>query len=254
MGSWKRWSVVAGYGLAMGWLEAAVVVYLRTWMARIEPLQPDPLPMIAGISRIEMLREAATLVMIAAVGWLAGQTRRSRLGYALVIFGTWDLSYYLFLKVVLGWPSSLLAWDILFLLPLPWWGPVLAPVAIAVLMIAAGILLVCADLHLQSVRSQPMGLVAASAGTTLALAIFLSDAARALPDGEQAVRRALPTTFAWPQFMVALVLMAVPVVDLALKLRGQILPARRTHYGTSEHAGRPAEPAPDASVGANLDS
>ena len=78
--------------------------------------------------------------MLLMVGLLAGRTWRGRLGYAALGFGVWDIGYYVFLKVICGWPHSLLDWDILFLLPLPWWGPVLAPVLIALLMIVWGTL------------------------------------------------------------------------------------------------------------------
>ena len=74
-------------------------------------------------------------------GWnLGGPHWRSRLGYAAIAFGVWDIFYYVFLKMMCGWPHSLVDWDILFLIPLPWWGPVLAPVLIASLMIAWGTL------------------------------------------------------------------------------------------------------------------
>ena len=70
----------------------------------------------------------------------AGRTWRARLGYAAIAFGSWDILYYVFLRIISGWPASLFDWDILFLLPLPWWGPVLAPVCIASLMIVWGTL------------------------------------------------------------------------------------------------------------------
>ena len=73
--------------------------------------------------------------MLAAVGMLAGRTRHARVGYTAIAFGVWDIVYYVFLRLIGGWPRSLLDWDVLFLLPLPWWGPVLAPVFIAMLMI-----------------------------------------------------------------------------------------------------------------------
>ena len=74
------------------------------------------------------------------LGMLAGRTWRHRAGYAAIAFGTWDIFYYVFLRLMSGWPRTLLDWDILFLLPLPWWGPVLAPVTIAMLMIVWGTL------------------------------------------------------------------------------------------------------------------
>src|SRR6266487_1318640 len=135
-----RWLVVVVFAVAMAWVEAAVVFYLRSLVGRIDPYQPNPMPEYAGLAFAEMVREAATLVMLLAVGWLAGTSNGGRMGYALLAFGVWDIFYYAFLKILTGWPHSLLDWDILFLLPLPWWGPVLAPVCIAGLMIVWGTL------------------------------------------------------------------------------------------------------------------
>ena len=136
-----RWGIVAAFAVAMAWMEAATVLYIRTLVDRIEPYQADPLPLHGALGNVELWREAATLVMLAAVGWLAGRTWRQRAGYAALAFGIWDVMYYVFLRPISGWPNTLLDWDILFLLPLPWWGPVLAPVSIAVLMILWGTLI-----------------------------------------------------------------------------------------------------------------
>ena len=83
--------------------------------------------------------------MIATLGMLAGRTWRRRVGYAAIAFGAWDIFYYVFLRIMTGWPRTLLDWDILFLLPLPWWGPVLAPVSIALVMIVWGTLATQSD-------------------------------------------------------------------------------------------------------------
>src|SRR3954453_17627132 len=135
-----RWLTVVIFAMAMAWVESAVVFYLRTMAHRIEPYQADPLPFSTGFGMAELVREAATMVMLLTVGMLAGRGWRSRLGYTAVAFGIWDIFYYVFLKVMCGWPHSLLDWDILFLLPMPWWGPVLAPVLVALLMILWGTL------------------------------------------------------------------------------------------------------------------
>ena len=135
---WSRWWTVVIYAVAMAWVESAVVFYLRSMIGRIEPHQPAPLPVIGGFALVELPREFATMVMLFAVGFLAGRTWRARIGYAAIAFGVWDIFYYVFLKMMCGWPHSLLDWDILFLLPLPWWGPVLAPVLISLLMILWG--------------------------------------------------------------------------------------------------------------------
>ena len=131
---------VTVYAVAMAWVESAVVFYLRTMVDRIQPYQADPLPIVGRLGVAELFREAATLLMLLTVGMLAGRNWRARLGYSAIAFGVWDIFYYVFLKVMCGWPKSLFDWDILFLLPLPWWGPVIAPVSIALLMILWGTL------------------------------------------------------------------------------------------------------------------
>ena len=133
-----RWWMVVVFAIAMAWVESAVVFYLRSMIDRIEPYQADPLPVIGGFALVELPREFATMVMLFAVGVLAGRTWRARIGYAVIAFGVWDIFYYVFLKMMCGWPHSLLDWDVLFLLPMPWWGPVLAPVLISLLMILWG--------------------------------------------------------------------------------------------------------------------
>src|SRR5258708_33427854 len=135
-----RWAIVMVFAIAMAWVEAASVFYIRALVDRIEPYQADPLPMNGALGNVELWREAATLVMIVTLGVLAGRTSRHRAGYAALAFGAWDIFYYVFLCLISGWPRTLLDWDILFLLPLPWWGPVLAPVSIALVMILCGTL------------------------------------------------------------------------------------------------------------------
>jgi hypothetical protein len=216
--SWRRWSTVAFYAVAMAWVESAIVYYLRTHIDRIEPYQANPLPIVGGLGPIELVRELATLLMLFTVGALAGRTWRARLGYMLVAFGVWDIFYYVFLKVMCGWPNSLLDWDILFLIPLPWWGPVLAPMLIALLMIFWG------TLATQFERPRPPSLsnwrvwVLNLMGVALALYVFMTDAIRVADGGVEALRNLLPTYFNWPLFLVALALMAAPVVKLTAGL------------------------------------
>src|SRR5258707_3323252 len=89
-----RWAIVAIYAVAMAWVEAAVVYYLRTMVDRIEPYQANPLPIMGGLGAAEFIREAATLVMLATVGTLAGRTCRTRLAYAAIAFRIWAVSCY----------------------------------------------------------------------------------------------------------------------------------------------------------------
>ena len=122
------------FALAMGLLEAVVVVYLR------ELYYPDGFrfPIVIIPERVavpELLRELTTLVMILAVAVLAGRDRVDRFFVFGYLFGVWDIVYYAGLWALLGWPASLLTWDVLFLIPVPWLGPVLYPVIVSALLI-----------------------------------------------------------------------------------------------------------------------
>lgn len=208
-----RWMVVVTFAAGMAWVEAACVYYLRVLVDRIQPYQPDPLPIRGALGEVELVREAATLVMLATTGMLAGRTWRARVGYAAIAFGVWDILYYAFLRVMTGWPVSVLDWDILFLLPLPWWGPVIAPVSIAVLMIVWGTLVTQWHDRIPVTRVTWASWGVSGAGILLALWVFMADAIRALPGGEDAVRQVLPTAFNWPAFGAALLLMMAPLAE-----------------------------------------
>ncbi len=214
----KRWLLVALFAVAMAWMEAATVVYLRTLVDRIVPYQPNPLPVSVGLGKTELARELATLIMLFAVGWIAGHAPRSRFGYFLVAFGVWDIFYYAFLKIICGWPHSLLDWDILFLLPLPWWGPVIAPVTIAALMIIAGTLFTQYDFaELPHVPAR-WAWIANLCGALLALYVFMADAIRVMGDGGEAFRTLLPVSFNWLLFLIATVLIAAPIINFLVQL------------------------------------
>ncbi|MEO8146117.1 MAG: hypothetical protein ABI723_00705 [Bacteroidia bacterium] len=122
------------FSIAMGFMETAVVVYLR------ELYYPYgfSIPLVGMSQHVlvtELFREIATIVMLATVGIMVGKKPVQRFGYFIYCFAVWDIFYYVFLKLLLGWPETLLTWDILFLIPVPWVGPVLAPVLISLTMI-----------------------------------------------------------------------------------------------------------------------
>jgi hypothetical protein len=211
----SRWWTVTVFAIAMAWVEAAVVYYLRTMVDRIEPYQSNPLPLIGSLGPVELAREFATLVMLFTVGALAGRNWRARLGYSAIAFGVWDIFYYLFLKVICGWPNSLLDWDILFLLPLPWWGPVIAPVSIAILMILWGTLAGQFERAPAPLLSNWRVWVLNSIGIALALYVFMADTIRVVDQSVEVIRNVLPSHFNWPLFSIALVLMAAPAVRSA---------------------------------------
>lgn len=162
--------IVGLFALAMGMLEAIVVVYLRRiyypegFGFPLAPLEPEMLS-------AEIVREAMTLVMLATCAFLAGRNAWGRLMAFLVLFGTWDIAYYAGLKLILDWPPHLLTPDILFLIPKVWVGPVLAPLLVASIWVAAGWLLHRArpgDLGLG-----PLQVTGLAAGCAAMLACFL---------------------------------------------------------------------------------
>ena len=122
------------FAVAMGMLESSVVIYLR------ELYYPDgfqfPLKAMSyTISITELTRELATLIMLMGIGVLSGRNKQERFAWFIYSFAIWDIFYYLFLYLFINWPVSLLDWDVLFLLPVMWVGPVWAPVLLSALMI-----------------------------------------------------------------------------------------------------------------------
>lgn len=221
-----RWCVVVLFALAMAWVEAASVYYIRVVVDRVVPYQPNPLPAGGLLGPVELIREAATLVMLLTVGILSGRAWHERLGYSALAFGVWDIFYYVFLHAISDWPASLFDWDVLFLLPLPWWGPVLAPVSIALLMAVWGTLATQSGERVAATPFTSIPWALGGLGILLALFVFMADAIRSLPQGPEVTRHVLPTAFNWPLFWLALVLMAAPAVDLGWRGRsGQRVPA-----------------------------
>jgi hypothetical protein len=140
------------FGIAFGFLEASVVVYLRVIGHSVRAsagIPPDALlPLVKleqigsylRIVKIEAGREAATIVMLIAIALAATRDARSWLAAFSLVFGVWDLVFYVSLRFMTGWPASLANWDLLFLLPVPWTGPVLAPSIVAASLVTGGIL------------------------------------------------------------------------------------------------------------------
>lgn len=122
------------FGVAFGFLEAAVVVYLR------ELYYPDgfrfPIVIIeTRVAVVELIREAATVLMLLGVAMAVGRDAMERFFVFAFLFGVWDIVYYVGLWLFLGWPPSLMTWDVLFLIPVPWLGPVIYPVIVSLFLI-----------------------------------------------------------------------------------------------------------------------
>ena len=125
---------LTAFSIAMGFMETAVVVYLRKIYYPLG-FQFPLVPVDPNIGLIEFLREAATIIMLVGIGIIAGKNTSQKFAIFIYCFAIWDIFYYVFLKMLLGWPPSLFTWDILFLIPVPWVGPVLAPCIVCFTMI-----------------------------------------------------------------------------------------------------------------------
>lgn len=215
----KRFLGVSTYAVAMALLEAVVVVYIRG-LIRITSDHVSLGPYV----RMEVWREAATLVMLVAVGWMAGRRWPDRLAYGLFAFGLWDIWYYVWLRVLIDWPQTLLDWDVLFLIPVRWWGPVLAPVLIAALVCMTAVLAVVRMECGERLAITPARAVTALVGGLLALYVFMSDSLHALLHRRFDWGTLRPGPFRWPLFLGALALMAWPSLMATWPGRSSTLP------------------------------
>jgi len=184
------------FAATMGFFEAAVVVYLRR-LWELGEIQVAPASLSNVLIRTELLREAASLGMIASVAWLAGRRGVERFAHAAVIFGTWDLLYYVYLRLLIGWPASLLDWDVLFLIPKTWVGPVLAAVLVSAALVAGGVYLALREDGPRPVTIAPPAWVAGVIGGSIVIVSFLMpEAPRSLTDQ--------PAGFSWTIFLAGL--------------------------------------------------
>jgi hypothetical protein len=210
----KKLPWMALFAIGMAFFEAAVVVYLRR-LYNINDLMLSKPWFDSQIGAIEVGREFFSLVMLLSVGWMAGRKLLSRLGFTLLAFGLWDIFYYLWLKVFIGWPDSVVDPDILFYIPLPWWGPVLAPALISTLLIAAGLIAVIREEEGNPLHVSPYDWMTLSAGIVCMLYTFMADALKALPASTQTLNLLRPTQFNWLAFIIGFILTGAVVWRMA---------------------------------------
>ncbi len=135
---YRQLALVTIFSVAMGMLESSVVIYLRE-LYYPEGFQFPVRATSYTVAVTELMRELATIVMLLSVGMIAGKNKQERFAWFIYSFAIWDIFYYLFLFLIIGWPMSLMDWDILFLLPMIWTGPVWAPLLLSTLMIVLAI-------------------------------------------------------------------------------------------------------------------
>src|SRR5205809_1063954 len=66
-------------------------------------------------------------------------------------------------------------------------------------------------------RRELTGWVLNFIGTALALYVFMADTMRVAGQGVEALRNVLPARFNWPLFMIALALMAAPILVMLVR-------------------------------------
>src|SRR5579862_4285206 len=222
------------FGISFGYLEAAVVVYLRAIYDPIRHrLHPgrgadELFPLIspreladAGPENprrllIEIGREAATIIMLASFGLAAGRNFNQRMAAFAVVFGLWDIFFYLFLRLMIHWPHSIFTWDILFLIPLPWVGPVLAPVIVAASLVVCGLY----SLRVGGMPARTSEWLTMIAGGVVVILAFVWDYRNTMAGG-------LPNPFNWPLFSAGEVIALVGFLSAARRLSGVTVPAYR---------------------------
>jgi hypothetical protein len=202
---------LAAYAVAMAYVESAVVVYLRAlyYPQGFEfPLAPMP----QSMALLETGREAATIVMLAGVSMLAGTDRWERFLAFCFSFAVWDLCYYAWLRVFIQWPPSLLTWDILFLIPVPWVAPVLAPVLISVALLTGSLAMLRLKADGVRLHCPPAIWALGVAGGVIVLASFMLDFASVL-------QPSTPPPFRWGLFALGTGLAIAALVRNVSQLR-----------------------------------
>jgi hypothetical protein len=227
---------LALFSIAMGFLETSIVVYLRKlyypqgFRFPLMPIPPD-------IALIEFLREAATIIMLVCAGILAGKNTSERFGFFVFSFAVWDIFYYVFLKLILGWPESLSTWDILFLIPIPWVGPVIAPCLVSLtMMLLTLVILVHSDRGYQTKLHLTEWLLLCC-GSLLLIYSFCSDYLHFILQSKRQpwsvgsqnslfsdMKNYIPVSYNWQMFGVGevMVLLAILVYVMRLRRKEQI--------------------------------
>lgn len=199
------------FSISMAYLESAVVVYLR------ELYYPNgftfPLKIIPEkILIIELGRELATIIMLGTIALIAGKIFVEKVAYFLFAFGVWDIFYYLWLKVFINWPESLLTDDLLFLIPVPWISPVLAPVLVSVIFILFSFVALRQTEAGSRIKFMKSDIILILISVILILFSFVQNF-------EERLNSTSPVEFMWGVFLVGLLSLSVGFLRTALSIK-----------------------------------
>jgi hypothetical protein len=221
----------------MGYLESAVVIYLRRlyyphgFDFPLVPITPD-------IGMIEFLREAATIIMLLSIAIIGGRNLAQRFALFIYSFAVWDIFYYAFLKVFDHWPSSLFTWDILFIIPFPWVGPVIAPVIVSATMIVLTLIIIFAAEKEQHVKISLLQWALLVAGAFIQIIAFTRDYVQYVSAHGHSIwtpandvelfydiARYVPQSFAWWIFWIGELFLVLAIASIFRHIR-RTLPSK----------------------------
>lgn len=205
-----RLAVLAVVAVALGYIEASVVVYLRQVIVPVREihfpsavrevlplLSPDQLEQagydIASLLVVEVIREITPIAVLLAVAWGLSRRKAEAAALFMIGFALWDILYYLFLKILLNWPVSLGTWDVLYLIPTAWVAPVWAPLVISVTLLLGGLAVLRRSGRGHLGTGPVWAWLLAALGVGLILASFFLRTKEAF--------QAVPTRFDWPWFL-----------------------------------------------------
>jgi len=194
----NRFLIAVLFAVAFAYIESAVVVYLR---AIFYPegftfplknlLKVDPPREYLVLT--EVGREGATVVLMLTACILFGRNRRQRFAYFIAIFAVWDIFYYVWLKVILGWPASIMDWDILFMMPTLWASAVLYPLMISTIMLAFAVVVLHRDALGKPITVAPLDWLIFAVASVVIAASFCTA-------GPYIDKADYKTHFYWPLF------------------------------------------------------
>jgi hypothetical protein len=221
--------VLCIFSIAMAALESAVVVYLRALY------YPDGFTVAfklidEHIVQVEIARELATLIMLLCISYLSGKGFYDRFAFFLFSFALWDIFYYVWLKVFINWPASFFEWDILFLIPITWLGPVLAPLICSATMVVLAAVILGRD-DGKRIKFSTMVIMCLVVGSLCILFTFMQDygglllSTHSISDYPQllqskkfiqAASTYIPGSFNWFLFLLGELVIGIAIIKLAL--------------------------------------
>jgi hypothetical protein len=226
----NNWVWIVIFSIAFAWVESSIVVYLRKiyfdggFGFPLLIKWEDGKHIIDPLVRIEFGREIATIIILIAVGWITGRNRFQKFCFFMIAFGIWDIFYYIWLYVMVSWPESLMTWDLLFYVPLPWVGPVITPLSIASAMVAAGSLIIYFDEKGYEIRWRWYDMAVELSCAAIMITAFCWDWKNILQVPGDIVRTGIPNPFAWWLYLPAYFF---SIIYFVVRLKQSIVSDRR---------------------------